>query len=564
MRDLSIVLCGEAGSGIQTVERVLSRVLKLAGYNVFATKEYMSRIRGGMNSAEIRIGSRRVDSFVDKIDIIVVLNKGAIKHLENRISERTVIIGEKTEVVENERHLGNFVPIALREISEEIGGEIYKNMVSVGVLVGLFRVRDEIIEDYIKSYFSEKGTDTIDNNIRAVKKGKEISVELAKRTSLNIDISQVDGVDKEILINGTEAVALGALAGGCNFISFYPMSPSTGIAVFLAQHADEFGVIVEQTEDEIAAINMALGAWYAGGRALITTSGGGFALMVEGLSLSAMIESPAVIHLGQRPGPATGLPTRMGQEDLLFTLFAGHGEFPRVIYAPGSLQDAFSMTQNAFIIADKYQVPVFILTDQYFLDSYYNLPDLDILEMKNEFQIKEVSKEYKRYEITESGISPRGVPGYGDGLVTADSDEHDESGHITEDHEIRVRMVKKRLEKMKFLEEEVIPPELIGSENYKILLVGWGSSRNVIKEALMESNRDDIAFLHFKQVYPLAGEIRKYLENAAKTVVIENNATSQFGRLIKLETGFEFEAKLLKYNGLAFSVEEITEFISKL
>jgi len=215
---------------------------------------------------------------------------------------------------------------------------------------------------------------------------------------------------------------LGAIAGGCSFISTYPMSPSTGVWIFLTQHSKEFDIITDQSEDEISAINMAIGAWYAGARGMVATSGGGFALMVEGLSLASMIETPVVIHLGQRPGPATGLPTRTEQADLEFVLHAGHGEFPRIILTPGTMEDAFNLSQRAFDLADKYQVPVFILTDQYFLDSYYNLPSLNLSDIRNQSHVVKTNKEYKRYQLTENGISPRGIPGYGEGLVSVDSD----------------------------------------------------------------------------------------------------------------------------------------------
>lgn len=295
---------------------------------------------------------------------------------------------------------------------------------------------------------------------------------------------------------------------------------------------------------------------------MVTTSGGGFALMVEGVSLSGMLETPVVIHLGQRPGPATGLPTRTEQADLNFALYSGHGEFPRIILTPGTIEDAFYLSQQAFNLADKFQVPVFILTDQYLVDSYQNLPLFDLVSIKNEQYIVETDSGYKRYKITDNGISPRGIPGFGEGLVLSDSDEHDENGNITEDLDLRTRMVDKRLKKLDLIKREIIPPQLFGPENYKTLVVGWGSTCGVIKEALLKLGRKDIAFLYFKQVYPLFPMIGEYLKEAPKTVIVENNATSQFGQLIKIHTGRDFDQKILKYNGLPFSVEEITEALN--
>jgi 2-oxoglutarate ferredoxin oxidoreductase subunit alpha len=297
---------------------------------------------------------------------------------------------------------------------------------------------------------------------------------------------------------------------------------------------------------------------------MVTTSGGGFVLMTEGLSLAGMLESPIVIHLGQRPGPATGLPTRTEQADLELALYAGHGEFPRIILAPGKIEDAFYLTQKAFNLAAKYQVPVFVLTDQYFLDSYYNTASLDLSGLEIDQHVVKTAKGYNRYELTDDGISPRGIPGFGKGLVVVDSDEHDTEGHITENLDLRIRMVDKRLKKMDLIRAEAVPPELTGPENYTTLVVCWGSTYNAAKEAVRNLGRDNISLLHFKQVYPLHERTADYLNQAERLIIVEGNATSQFGKLIKLQTGIDIENKILKYNGLAFSVEEVVENLSGL
>jgi 2-oxoglutarate ferredoxin oxidoreductase subunit alpha len=317
-------------------------------------------------------------------------------------------------------------------------------------------------------------------------------------------------------------------------------------------------VIAEQAEDEIAAINMALGASYAGVRSMVTTSGGGFALMTEGLSLAGMLEIPIVIHLAQRPGPATGLPTRTEQGDLLFALYAGHGEFPRVILTPGTLEDGFFLTQKAFNLADQYQIPVFILTDQYFIDSYYNIAKLDILKIKNDYHVIKTAADYKRYAFTDTGISPRGIPGYGDGLVAVDSDEHDEAGHITEDLDIRVRMVNKRLKKMDALVKEALPPEWIGPKDCHAVVICWGSTVLAAAEALQTIQDKNMAILYFKQVFPLSLETVQMIKSK-KVVIVENNATAQFAQILKSQLNIDSPVKILKYNGLAYSVEELAQ-----
>jgi len=558
--DISIVLCGAAGQGIQTVEQLLTHILKFSGYNLFSTKEYMSRVRGGSNSTELRVSSRKINAFVEKIDILFPLNREALKHVEKRISSETIIIGEKEKLVTREEdNKYDIINISLSNIAKEIGGAIYSNIIIVGIIAALFKIDRKVLTDYLRKRFREKGEKVVDKNIEAADKGFDIGSELVSSEKVTIKLSKDSTVDNEIIINGGDAVSMGAIAGGCNFVSSYPMTPSTPVLTFMAQHSKEFNIIVEQAEDEIAAINMVLGAWYAGARGMVTTSGGGFALMVEGLSLAGMIESPIVIHLAQRPGPATGLPTRTEQGDLLFTLFAGHGEFPRVVFAPGTLEDAFYLTQKAFNLADKFQIPVFILTDQYFIDSYYNIPKLDISKIKIEQHIIETDSDYKRYVLTDDGISPRGTPGKGNGLVVVDSDEHDYEGHITEDHNVRITMVEKRLKKYNSIIKEAIPPEIVGKKECKNLVVCWGSTNNIVSESIKQLEHDDVSMLYFKQVYPLHPDIHKYFEKAENSIIVENNATSQFGSILKLFAGIDIQTKILKYNGLAFSVEELTE-----
>jgi 2-oxoglutarate ferredoxin oxidoreductase subunit alpha len=525
----------------------------------------MSRIRGGMNSTSIRIGLGAVRAAVSTIDILVPLNKGALRHVERNISARTIILADKEmigEDIDQIRH--KFLDVPFAGTAAEIGNKIYSNVVAVGTIAGLFGVELQIAGKYVEKYFSAKSADIVQKNLAALEKGFDFGTDLARFSKINFNIVGGAGVEDQVLLSGGEAVALGAIAGGCNFIASYPMSPSTSVLVFLAKHAKTFDIVAEQAEDEIAAINMGLGAWYAGARAMVTTSGGGFDLMTEGVSLAGILESPMVIHLAQRPGPATGLPTRTEQGDLELALYAGHGEFPRIILAPGKIHDAFDLTQRAFNLADKYQIPVFILTDQYFMDSYYNTAAPDLSKVQIEKHLTRTNKDYCRYELTKSCISPRGIPGFGEGLVVVDSDEHDTEGHITEDLDLRIRMVDKRLKKGDLLKKDNIPPELTGAKNYKNLIVCWGSTHNIAEEAVLKLGRDDVALLHFKQVYPLPDETAGHLQKAEKTIIIENNATSQFAKLIKLHTGIDIDKEILKYNGLSFFVEELVEKLQEV
>ena len=546
---LSIVICGQAGQGIQTIEDILSRVTKNSGYNVFATKEYMSRIRGGFNSTEIRISEKPVKAYSDIIDILIPIGNDNLDHLEKKVTEKTLIIGEKIST----KH--KFTEVPFVKIASELGNKIYSNVIAAGMAAGILNIEEEMMFDYIRKYFSKYGEEIVKKNIEAAGKGYEI----ASTVNIKISIKKDDLIKDHIIMTGTEAVALGSIGGGCNFISSYPMSPGTGVLTFLAKHCKDFGIIVEQAEDEIGAINMAAGAWCAGARAMVTTSGGGFALMGEGLSLTGIMEIPVVIHIAQRPGPATGVATRTLQGDLELALYSGHGDFPRIIFSPTGIEDAFYLSARAFNMADKYQVPVLILTDQFLVDSYYNI-NIDKLRfsdvnIKNYFI--ETDSNYKRYKLTEDGISPRGIFGHGSGLISYDSHEHDEEGHITEEFDIAVKMQNKRMKKLEAIREEVIEPELTGSENYDILVIGWGSTGGAIKEAIDRLKRYDMAFLCFNQIYPLHKKTEEYIKRAKKVIIIENNLTGQFSKLIKLNTGIEIEDKILKYNGLPFSVEEI-------
>lgn len=563
--DISIVLCGAAGLGIQTVEQLLTKVLQSSDYNIFATKEYMSRVRGGLNSTEIRVSNHKVRAYLDRIDLFFVFSKGAIERHQKRISKDTVIIGETKNLDEClDRLECHVVEIPLTEEAIKLGSKVYTNSIAAGIIAGLLEVDITYIDEYFKERFIAKGADVVKKNCDATRIGYKIANELEDSGKMDFRVHKDSTVKDEILLNGTQAVGIGALAGGCNFVCAYPMSPSTGVFTFLAQNQKEFDVIVEQAEDEIAAINAVYGSWYAGARGLATTSGGGFALMEEGISLAGVTEMPLVIHLAQRPGPATGLPTRTEQADLNLALFSGHGEFPRIIFAPGNLEQAFSLTQKAFNLADKYQIPVFVLTDQYLLSSYYNLKPFDLKKVKIENYIVETELDYKRYKITENGISPRGIPG-GKGLVAVDSHEHDEEGHISEDLDyMRVEMMKKRFRKEALIKEEMFSPELIGPKDYKTLIVCWGSNYDIIKETIEKLDKKDVAALHYQQVYPLHPDTADFLNNAERLIIIENNYTCQFGSLIQAQTCIQFDNQILKYSGMPFSVEEIVEKISTI
>jgi 2-oxoglutarate ferredoxin oxidoreductase subunit alpha len=347
------------------------------------------------------------------------------------------------------------------------------------------------------------------------------------------------------------------------------MTPSTSIPLTLQAAADDMGLVVEQAEDEIAAINMAIGASYAGVPAMVATAGGGFALMVEGVSLAGMTETPIFIVVGQRPGPATGLPTRTEQGDLEFVLYSGHGEFPRAIFAPGTIEECFYLARKSLFLAEKYQSPIFLLTDQFLADTYRAVTpfDLKTLEtVKVGAAPEDVAEPYERYAPTATGVSPRLLPGLSEHLVVCDSDEHTADGHITEDLTVRVQMVDKRRRKFAGLRGEVTPPRYEGDKNPELLLVTWGSNWGAVWQAAatLRDRGQQVAVLHFSQVWPLVEEqFLEILQKIKKVIMVEGNADGQLARLIRRETGFKFETIINRYDGLPITPEYILEHLPK-
>jgi 2-oxoglutarate/2-oxoacid ferredoxin oxidoreductase subunit alpha len=556
--DVSIVLSGEAGQGIQSIESMLTAFAKRASFHVFATKEYMSRVRGGCNSTEIRISRERVTTRVGRIDILVPLTREAIPHLGDRISGQTLVIGEKA-VVGYDR----MIDLPFAAIASELGGAVYSNTVAVGAICALLKIDRAGCEGGIRGFFARKGAEVQEANVEAFRRGYERGVALLPE--VEIEIGTDPAVRDEIMVTGAEAVSLGALAGGCDYVCAYPMSPGTTVLATMAEYSKRFDLIVEQVEDEIGVANMAIGAWYAGARALVTTSGGGFALMSEAVSLAGCIETPLVVHVAQRPGPATGLPTRTEQGDLNLAIHAGHGDFLKVILAPGDLEEGYELARAAFDIADRYQSPVFILTDQFFVDSYYTTVPFAVPPEPPRRRVVDTSATYRRYALgSPDGLSPRGLPGRGEGIVCVDSDEHDEGGYITEDAAVRKAMVAKRLAKISAVRKDIIPPKLYGDPKYGLLLIGWGSVKRPIIEAMAAIGRPSIAYLHFPWVYPLPEGVAEYMSAALACVAVEGNATGQFADLVELETGKRVDERILKFDGFQYCVEELAEKISAL
>lgn len=559
-QELSIVLSGEAGQGLQTIEDFLVKAISRT-YYVFSTKEVMSRVRGGNNSVEIRVSNTPVYAYKEHIDLLFLLNDHSFYRLTDRIDSDSLIFGEQVSPDQDVHYdLGNqFVPLSITKLAKEAGSFLFGNTILFGMIAGMLQLDQDYCHQLITERFASKSTKIIDGNLTAFNIGFELGVPYKSKHAL------VPQNTKDYrIITGTEAIGIGALGGGCNFIASYPMSPATGVLIYLSEKSNDFEIFVEQAEDEIAALNMTIGAWYAGARALATTSGGGFALMEEAVSLSGITETPCVIHIAQRPGPGTGLPTRTAQEDLNLAIYAGHGEFSRIVYAPGHMEDAIKLSQKAFYYADQYQIPTFILSDQYLLDSNYQMAPFKLEAKYLESFVVPSDSDYKRYKLTENGISPRAIPNNGVGLVKVDSDEHTEEGKITEDFEVRVQQNDKRLARRDLLLNDYEAAELIGPKDYDVLIVGWGSTYGVLKEYIDHYNNGKVAYLYVKQPFPLHASLKSYFDQATTIIDVENNATAQFASILKLELDVSVTHKLLKYNGVPFSIEDVVSYMKEV
>jgi 2-oxoglutarate/2-oxoacid ferredoxin oxidoreductase subunit alpha len=555
-KSINIVLAGEAGQGLATAGEMLSTALVRGGFHISVTQDYMSRIRGGSNSFSVRISDAPVEAPSEQIDILIAFSEDSIDRYGRCLTDGGLLICSGKHSPAEHNHTVFSVPYG------DLSKSRLHNTLALGVLWGLFELQTDWMEQSLNVTFSGKD-DVLQTNLDDFKAAFEWAG--SNRPTLP-EFPKADSTGRRMLLKGNQAIALGALSGGLRFCSFYPMTPATSIILTLIKHADEADIVTEQAEDEIAAINMALGAAYAGAPAMVATSGGGYALMTEGVSLSGITEVPVVIAIAQRPGPATGLPTRTEQGDLSFVLHGGHGEFPRILYAPGTIQECYDLTRRAFQQAHKHQIPVFVITDQYLADSYRDVDVIDAQDVEplSSGKHEGAPEDYKRYAITESGISPRLFPGRTEALVVTDSDEHDEKGHITEDLELRIRMSEKRLRKQDGIRDESLAPTFIGDENPDMLLVCWGSTRGAACEAAEQLRAEGkrTAILHFAQVWPLVPEqFLEKLQSADRVIGIEGNANAQFAKLLRGETGFYIEETVLRYDGLPITVQTIIEGI---
>jgi 2-oxoglutarate ferredoxin oxidoreductase subunit alpha len=568
--DLNLLVGGEAGQGIQTIGFVLGKTMARGGLHVFADQDYESRIRGGHNFFRVRVRDQEVKAQTEKLDILIALNKETVDLHQDELKETGVIILDKQALkIDNQERV--LLDVPLEKLAEEAAAsKLMSNSVAAGAALGLTGIDFNLLADVIRWHFAKYDLKVREDNVKAAKAGYDYAAHHIPPGFIFQYRASSDG--RRLFLTGNEAIALGAIAAGCKFVAAYPMTPTTPILEYLADKGRYYGIAVVQPEDEIAAINMVVGAAFTGVRAMTATSGSGFALMVEGIGLAGITETPVVVVLGERPGPAVGLPTRTEQGELLFALHTGTGEFPRVVFAPATVEDAFYLTAKAFNLAEKYQTPVIILTDTHLANSYTDVDRFDLSRVKIErgelLSDEAAAKltDYKRYQLTASGVSPRALPMQSRALVISDADEHDETGHLTESAEIRTQQVAKRLRKYEGLKKEISPPFSQQTPGAGMTLIGWGSSLGAIKEAAGILKTEGIAsnVLHLTEIWPFPAEaVAAALKLTPKNIVVESNATGQLAYLIRAETGFQVTAGIKKWDGRPISAQYIVNELKK-
>jgi len=575
---ISVMIGGEAGAGITRSGFLFAKSCLRGGLHVFGTIDYQSLIRGGHNFYIARADAEEVYSQADTIDLLLALNKESILLHKNELVPSGGIVYDGEEIALSDGELGRdnlkIYPVPLKGIVKELEGVlIMRNTVALGATVALLDYDLEILNGVIKDAFKLKVAEL---NVKAAKRGYDYAREhYAGDFEYRLEKTSSAG-KRKMFLTGNEAVGLGAIRAGCKFYAAYPMTPATGVLHFMAPLDREYDMIVVQAESEIAAINMVVGASFAGVRAMTATSGGGFCLMSEGLGMTGMTETPAVIMVAQRPGPSTGLPTYSGQGDLRFVVHASQGEFPRVVIAPGDVEECFYKTMEAFNLAEKFQIPAIILTDKYLVESHgaaelfdQNRIGIDrgLLLTEEEYVSKE---ECKRHKFTEDGVSSRVMLGMRGAIVRTSADEHDERGYTSDDPGLTTKMVDKRFKKLDALVKDLENYEttkFYGPEEADVTILGWGSTKGPIKEAMKILSKESVKVNYLQIVYlhpfPVAN-VRRILKSAKTTVVVENNKTSQLSSLIREHLLMTVDHKVLKYDGRPFNPGELSQRIKEV
>src|SRR5213083_3012156 len=578
-RTFTVAIGGAAGQGVATPGDIFARIFARRGLHVNAYNAYQSIIRGGHTFLTIRTGPEKVTNFGDRIDLLIPLNQDTIdRHLHLMRSGSAVVFNGDTIKPKDRADGVQFCPIPVNELSKGSRNKVEQNTLALAASLNMMGVGFQPLEEVLTEQFKKKGDAVVRENLGVARAGYDYAATNFKPFPDPLPMTDA----RYAVLSGNIALAMGGVAAGVKFYCAYPMSPSTGVLHWMAAHARKAGIMVRQVEDEIGVINMAIGAAHAGVRSMCATSGGGFALMSEGLGMSAMMETPVVVIDCQRAGPSTGVPTKTEQGDLWHMLGAAFGDYPRVIAAPLDIGDCFKIIPEIFNLADRFQCPGIVLCDLLLSEGRLSVDpkDLDFNTVIDRGELVTSANgapsgdgtngAYKRYRITESGISPRAIPGVPGHIHTAATDEHDEDGVLISDeftNPIKRRaMMEKRMRKVVGIEAAVPPPELWGPHNADVTLIGWGSTKGVIEEACEILSQQGISAnqLQIRWLVPLHGEaILDILKDARHTIIVENNYSGQFARYLRSETSYVPSGYIRKYDGEPFMPHHIVEAVKE-
>ena len=573
--DFVVAMGGAPGQGLESAGPVLIRICARRGLSAFAYSAYQSLIRGGHTFLTIRICSEPVANHGDRIDLVIALNQDAMdKHLQNIAPGGAILYNsDNTAPPDNPPEEVQLCPLSFKELSNNSRNKVMLNTLLLGAALYITGAGLEELENILTIQFKRKGQEVVDENIGIARASYNHAAEHFSPFSTPFPYQ-----DKPLAVTtGNEAMAMGGAAAGVKFYCAYPMSPSTGVLHWMASNARDLGIMVRQVEDEIGVANMTIGASHAGCRAMCATSGGGFALMSEAIGSAGMMEIPTVFINVQRGGPSTGLPTKTEQGDLWQMLGASQGDFPKIIVAPTSIVDGFHTIPELFNLVDKYQCPGMVISDLTLSMGYTTInpgdinwnPEIDRGDLIAEDNVS--GEKYLRYKVTESGISPRALPGTAGQVHVVATDEHDEDGGLITDEftnpHIRRAIMEKRQRKMEGISALMPPPDLKGPEDADFTLIGWGSTEDVIEEAasLLRTAGYSVNHVHFKWLYPINEDrTNQVLSKCKRAVIVECNYTGQFARFLRGETGFKADGHIRKYDGEPFMPHHVVDGVKEI
>lgn len=575
---LSWKVGGQQGEGIESTGEIFATALNRLGYYLYGYRHFSSRIKGGHTNNKIRVSTTPLNSISDDLDILVAFDQETIDVNIHELREEGVVIADaKFNPVLPEGSVARLFAVPFTEIANDLGTSLMKNMVAVGASSAILGLEPDEYHEVVEEIFLKKGQSIVDKNMEAIHAGAAHFKDEADGNLPNLQLEKADGKKRMFMI-GNDAIGMGAVAAGSRFMAAYPITPASEIMEYMIKKLPEFGGTVIQTEDEIAACTMAIGANYAGVRSFTASAGPGLSLMAEAIGLSGMTETPLVIMDTQRGGPSTGLPTKQEQSDLMAMIYSTHGDIPKIVIAPSSVEEAFYDTVEAFNLAEEYQCPVILVTDLALSLGKQTVEPLDFnrveirrgkLDLAAELPERENSAYFKRYEVTEDGISPRVIPGMKNGVHHVTGVEHDETGKPSESPENRKAQMDKRMRKVNNLPKQFKDPLYVDAKHDEadLLVIGVNSTRGTIQEAMPRLEADGVKVNHaqVRLLHPFpADELKPLIDRAKKVVVVENNATAQLATIIKMNIGTDKIQNLLKYDGNPFLPNELHQSCKEL